>query len=487
MKKIFFLFLCLLATANAFAVTPADPTNVRWYDCGDESGNSYLTFTLPTVDVDGNPLDVSMMGYRIYTDDDLIFTFEVPPYDDLGRAMTDIYSFLWDDGTKIQSNSVYFYRTNADGFERFFNERIGVQIFYLNPNFTIGATSNIVYTYLDSPVAELPIPANPKVNDWIDYEPITWPGGYYADCMLGYSLAKDSNGNLLAVDNSILEPENVSFSVYTDDDKIFTFTPEMFDQVDEPVTQFPYSSVTAYGYVGFSYIDFEGLTNHVDVLAEEGIEMDPFFNWRIGIQTQYTKDGQTTSSDIVYMEIYPQLQEAKEVTSTSFLADWSCNAENTYLINNFRGDGCGYFLHVIDKATQEEVLVQNVEPTNPITDENGHDLPFQLSGAYYTVEGLTPGNTYEFYVVVRQNAATGYASYQSVTREVTLLGGDHGYEPGDVNHDEAVSIADVTDLIDYLLGGTSVCLICADVNGDEAVSIADVTDLIDKLLSGGGN
>ena len=302
------------------------------------------------------------------------------------------------------------------------------------------------------------------------------------------------------------------------------------------------------------------------------------------------------------MEIYPQLQEAKNVTSTSFLADWSCEAENTYLINNFIGDGCGYFLHVIDKATETEILVQNVEPTNPIVDENGKALEFQIPGAFYTVEGLTPGNTYQYYVEVIQNTN---ASFKSVVREVTLplndvymLGGDdqgwdpsqgakfeydaenniytlnytfpaennyfgfttalaenndqggwdyieqfrfgavanegtnfiwyedqhngqpismtwdayhaiqipageykltinltnmtliiekvvpdHGYEIGDVNHDHAVNIADVTTLIDYLLGTGSVCEICADVNGDGPINIADVTALIDKLLN----
>ena len=292
------------------------------------------------------------------------------------------------------------------------------------------------------------------------------------------------------------------------------------------------------------------------------------------------------------MEIYPQLQEAKNVTSTSFLADWSCDAENTYIINNFIGEGCGYFLHVVDKETQEVVLNQNVEPT---------DANKKLPGATYAVEGLTPGKTYEFYVEVKQNTGK---SYQSVVREVTLpetvyilgevneqgwapnagtpmeydaennvytatvtlngrnsgynyfsfttrvaenddQGGwdyilpyrfgavsdgdflvtdemlgielsmekngdayktpageykltvdlakmkliiekvtqDHGYDLGDVNHDEAVNIGDVTALIDYLLGSGSVCEICANVNGDEGINIGDVTALIDKLLS----
>ena len=59
----------------------------------------------------------------------------------------------------------------------------------------------------------------------------------------------------------------------------------------------------------------------------------------------------------------------------------------------------------------------------------------------------------------------------------------HDYSVGDVNHDRAVNIADVTALIDYLLENGTVCEICADVNGDTVVNIADVTALIDVLLS----
>jgi hypothetical protein len=55
---------------------------------------------------------------------------------------------------------------------------------------------------------------------------------------------------------------------------------------------------------------------------------------------------------------------------------------------------------------------------------------------------------------------------------------------GDVNGDGEVNIADVTALIDYLLGSGSVNVDAADINGDSTVNIADVTALIDKLLSG---
>ena len=59
----------------------------------------------------------------------------------------------------------------------------------------------------------------------------------------------------------------------------------------------------------------------------------------------------------------------------------------------------------------------------------------------------------------------------------------HGYEPGDVNHDGDVNIADVTLLIDYLLGNqVEICTLCADVDFSGDINIADVTGLIDNLL-----
>ena len=57
---------------------------------------------------------------------------------------------------------------------------------------------------------------------------------------------------------------------------------------------------------------------------------------------------------------------------------------------------------------------------------------------------------------------------------------------GDVNKDGNVDIADVTALIDYLLGNstTGIDLTAADVNGNNEINIADVTALIDLLMNG---
>ena len=65
-------------------------------------------------------------------------------------------------------------------------------------------------------------------------------------------------------------------------------------------------------------------------------------------------------------------------------------------------------------------------------------------------------------------------------------GSEPSYKVGDVNKDGSVSIADVTALIDYLLGGDAddIDTDAANVNGDDGISIADVTALIDLLLSG---
>ena len=55
---------------------------------------------------------------------------------------------------------------------------------------------------------------------------------------------------------------------------------------------------------------------------------------------------------------------------------------------------------------------------------------------------------------------------------------------GDVNDDGLVNIADVTDLIDYLLNNDAslINMNAADISADGMINISDVTDLIDMLL-----
>ena len=107
-----------------------------------------------------------------------------------------------------------------------------------------------------------------------------------------------------------------------------------------------------------------------------------------------------------------------------------------------------------------------------------------ISGKSYVVSDLAEGGT--FFYRVKAVYTDGTESDWSESGIVTLVEGQgHPYQAGDVNHDGNVNIADVTALIDYLLGGNNaVCTICADVNGDSEVNISDVTTLIDLVLSG---
>ena len=104
-----------------------------------------------------------------------------------------------------------------------------------------------------------------------------------------------------------------------------------------------------------------------------------------------------------------------------------------------------------------------------------------ITSKNYTVNDLTPDGTFYFYVVANYtNGAIGNSNIE----EVTLFENTPAYQLGDVNHDGAVNIADVTHLIDYLLDSTSdIYLDCADVKVDGAINIADVTALIDLLLN----
>jgi len=107
------------------------------------------------------------------------------------------------------------------------------------------------------------------------------------------------------------------------------------------------------------------------------------------------------------------------------------------------------------------------------TDVMGQRLPLTFDN-YGNLQALTAGE-YQVTVSLEEN----YVIIGKISEPV------HGYQVGDVNHDNAVSIKDVTDLIDYLLGSDNgACPICSDVNGDGSVAISDVTALIDTLLGG---
>ncbi len=114
----------------------------------------------------------------------------------------------------------------------------------------------------------------------------------------------DFNINLLDVDGNQLRADLVTYSIYTDQDQLFTFDAATYGAAngfDEDMTEIPY---------GFSGEDFYlrrvyfYRTNNGD---------NPLLNWRIGIQVHYTVDGVRNSSDIVYLEVFPSAIEGVQI------------------------------------------------------------------------------------------------------------------------------------------------------------------------------
>ncbi len=102
------------------AATPANPEIIEFVDEGELGGYNYGSFNVPTVDTEGNFINPNDLYYRIYFDDDELFTFGPDEYPYVTEFMTDVpynYTDGYDFG--VGGATVYFYET---GFQR-----VGIQ------------------------------------------------------------------------------------------------------------------------------------------------------------------------------------------------------------------------------------------------------------------------------------------------------------------------------------------------------------------------
>ena len=254
-------------------ITPPDiPVAEVWEDGNNEFGSSKFWHIIKLEDVDGNPIDADHVTYSIFTDDDSLFTFDAFTYiSDLYEDATEIPYTL--NGYDISPRRTVFYRTNADGYERFFDHRIGIQVYYTVNG--VKNASNIVYYNLPT-FAENGTPTNPTVNEWerVDSE---WSE-------LHYTISEyTTNGDRM-------DPNRMYFSFYTDNDQLFTFTTSQY-RLNEDMTLVPYNFKNAFITKKFSQFK----------------TIEPFFNHQIGIQVHYMQEnGNMASSDIVYLEVFPK-------------------------------------------------------------------------------------------------------------------------------------------------------------------------------------
>lgn len=108
-------------------------------------------------------------------------------------------------------------------------------------------------------------------------------------------------------------------------------------------------------------------------------------------------------------------------------------------------------------------------------------LTLDPTGEVFYVRLANTSTVGDFYgtVTATTGRVSAYADVQGTVNAAPVI-------VGDVNMDGSVNIADVTTLIDYLLGGDEsiIDIVAADVEQDGMVNIADVTALIDRLLGG---
>jgi hypothetical protein len=102
------------------AATPANPEVIDFVDQGELGGYNYGSFHVPTVDTEGNFINPNDLYYRIYFDDDELFTFGPDEYPYVEDFMTDVpYNYTEGYDFGVGGASVYFYET---GFQR-----VGIQ------------------------------------------------------------------------------------------------------------------------------------------------------------------------------------------------------------------------------------------------------------------------------------------------------------------------------------------------------------------------
>ena len=262
---------------NLDPAVPANPTNLSWQDRGTTDGNTYFTFVLPTTDVDGNILEQEFISYSIFIDDDQIYTFDAASYASINEDITEVPYSLWSNYWNFTPTQVCFYGTNHSN-NPIFEHRIGIQVYYTVGN--VKNASDIVY--LNAGDLQPAVPANPEASAWYDYSPY---GNNYGNFY--FTLPTTD------VDGNYIDQYYLSYSIYTDNDQIYTFRASDFpDELTEDITEIPssifFTSWNLSSYSAYLYYDEA-----------------PLFTHQVGIQVFYTIDGVKNASDIVYFEVYP--------------------------------------------------------------------------------------------------------------------------------------------------------------------------------------
>ena len=277
---------------NLRPAVPANPFSLSWQDRGFTDGTTCFSFTLPTTDVDGNILEQEFVSYSIFIDDDQVITFDADSYANIDEDISEIPYSLWSNYWNFTPTQVTFYRTNHSD-DPIFEHRIGIQVYY-----TVGDVKNgSDIVYLNAGDLEPVVPANPGASAWYDYSQYgSNYGNFYFDLPT------------TDVDGNYIDQYYLSYSIYVDEDQIYTFRANDFPaELTEDVTEIP-SSI------------FFNSWNLSTYGAQLYFDEPPLFTHQVGIQVFYTIDGVKNASDIVYLEVFP-ISGVDELNAGKQIAD----------------------------------------------------------------------------------------------------------------------------------------------------------------------
>jgi hypothetical protein len=161
------------------------------------------------------------------------------------------------------------------------------------------------------------------------------------------------------------------------------------------------------------------------------------------------------------------------------------NANSNYQVAGNKLTFIGYFKNNLSTTYNDYVRLK-LYKRNPEGNYISHHQalkPISISGSvtaskYFDVDQLEPGKYFAvffYYSVNSQITSTKTVVYE-------LLG--DGLK-GDVNGDGKVNVSDVTELINMILGVTTMNQSRADINGNGQVNVSDVTALINIILGVG--
>ena len=164
-------------------------------------------FALPTTDVDGNIIEQEFISYSIFVDNDEIYTFDAASYGSIDQDITEVPYSLWSNYWNFTPTQVTFYRTNHCD-DPIFEHRIGIQVYY-----TVGGVKNASdIVYLNAGDLQPAIPANPNASSWYDNSQY---GGNYGSFYFDLPTTD--------IDGNYIDQYYLSYSIYTDNDQIYTF------------------------------------------------------------------------------------------------------------------------------------------------------------------------------------------------------------------------------------------------------------------------